>query len=257
MLLCRREFLKISTGTLFLTPIITQFLLANDPPPFPLQGDSHKELGTKLQNLSGTIFVPFVIRGEKNSCKVALTYDDGPTPGVTDVILDQLAAHNSHATFFVIGRRVQLFPDLARRIVREGHEIANHSFTHPNLSKLPSSKVFKEIEMTQKTIEDICGVTPKYFRPPYGAFRVSQGEITRNLDLQVILWSLDPEDWRLPGITTIANRIVTNTSAGEIILCHDLHTQTALASQLFIPRISENYTLVSLSGLLRSSRTKL
>ena len=250
MLLPRRKFLKLAAVTAGL-PTFSQILCAQQTTPAPPRGDSILGLLSDSSTTPLKIRLPFVMRGSKDSSKVALTYDDGPTPGVTDVILEQLSSSHAKATFFVIGQRARAHPALARRIVEEGHEIANHSYTHPDLAKLPDVVVSREIQDTQRTIEDICGVTPRYFRPPYGSFRATQGAIARACRLQVIIWSIDPQDWRKPGAATIAARVTSPTAPGDIILCHDLHSQTAAASRLFIPRLAENFSLVSLSSLLR------
>lgn len=213
----------------------------------PERGDSIDGLVT---GGSGGVRLPFVMRGARDTSRVALTYDDGPTPSVTEAILDTLAATRARATFFVIGQRVKAYPNLARRIIAEGHEIANHSYTHPDLGKMSDAAVRSELERTQKVIEDVCGVTPKYFRPPYGSFRSTQGAIARALKLQVIIWSVDPQDWRKPGANVIASRITGSSSGGDIILCHDLHPQTATASSSFVPVITGRFTLVPLAGLL-------
>lgn len=205
-----------------------------------------------FQTGANRISLPFVMRGARDSNRIALTYDDGPTPGVTDVILDLLYNQRSKATFFVIGQRVRTNPGLARRIVAEGHEIANHSYNHPDLAKLDEATVRSELERTQKIIEDTCGVTPKYFRPPYGSFRAAQGTIARALKLQVIIWSVDPQDWRQPGVNVIVSRVTSSSTGGDIVLCHDLHQQTAAASANFIPAMARKFELVQLSSLIKS-----
>lgn len=255
MTLSRRAFLKMVSACLA-APSLSQTLSARAQLTPPERGDTLVTFASDDFNTNPiNIRIPFVVRGAKNTGKIALTYDDGPTPGVTDFILEQLAAHRSKATFFVIGQRVRAFPKLAQTIVEQGHEIANHSYTHPDLSKLQDGAVANEIEKTQKTIEDICGVTPHYFRPPYGAFRATQGALARAQHVQVIIWSIDPQDWRRPGAEIISQRITAPSSGGDIILCHDLHFQTAAASRIFIPHLAKNFSLVTLSNLLRGQHS--
>ncbi len=213
----------------------------------PLRGDSIDSLLTKL---GSGIRLPFVMRGARDTYRLALTFDDGPTPGVTDRILDILASSGAKATFFMIGQRVKANPQLARRVRNEGHELANHSYTHPDLAKLSDIIVRSELEKTQKVIEDICGVSPRYFRPPYGSFRSTQGTIAREFSLQVIIWSVDPQDWRKPGAQVIASRITSASTGGDIVLCHDLHPETAAATKIFTPVISGKFQLVTLGNLL-------
>jgi peptidoglycan/xylan/chitin deacetylase (PgdA/CDA1 family) len=161
--------------------------------------------------------------------EIALTFDDGPTPGVTDRILDELKARGAHATFFMIGQRIAAAPDLARRVVAEGHEVANHTFTHPKLGELPSARAEEEIQKTQDVIHEILGLQPAWFRPPYGSFRPDQGPLVHNRGMRIAGGSVDPRDWSQPGEELIIGAIAGDARAGSIVICHDMHAQTANA----------------------------
>lgn len=169
----------------------------------------------------------FINSGPGFGNRLALTFDDGPTPGITERVLDQLARRNLHATFFLIGAKVDVSPRLARKIVEEGHDVANHSFTHPRLAGMSDAAVLQQLTRTQESITRACGVTPAWFRPPYGAFRRDQGPLAAQLGLGVAYWSVDPKDWSQPGSSAITQRVLSAAQPGSIILLHDLHTQTA------------------------------
>jgi peptidoglycan/xylan/chitin deacetylase (PgdA/CDA1 family) len=193
----------------------------------------------------------FIYRGPGLGRRIALTFDDGPNPGVTDRVLEELKKRSLQATFFMIGRRVVACPDLARQVKAEGHEIANHSFTHPKLSALPPEKVAWELESCQGAVEEITGITPIWFRPPYGAFRKNQGFMAVEKKLGVAYWTVDPRDWARPGIKKITQTILTQTKPGCIVLMHDLHRQTAEAVGGVLDGLLEKgFEFTSLSGFL-------
>lgn len=158
---------------------------------------------------------------------IAITFDDGPHPQNTPRLLDILASRNVKATFYVIGRSVDLHPEVLRRTVAEGHEIGNHSHTHRLLSKLSNEEVRQEMQRCQDAVGRAAGVRPRTMRPPYGGLLQSQRELVLNeFGYPTILWSVDPLDWKRPGPSVVASRILTGTSAGGIVLAHDLHSQT-------------------------------
>jgi peptidoglycan/xylan/chitin deacetylase (PgdA/CDA1 family) len=197
------------------------------------------------------VSLPFLIRGSRETKKVAFTFDDGPTPGVTEMVLDALKKHNIKATFFMIGQRVKERPDMARRVRDEGHELANHSYTHPALGKLGADRVKSELNRCQEVIHEATGVTPTWFRPPYGSFRQSQGPLAVAERLNVVIWSVDPRDWSRPGVGAIQNRVIQGTGNGDIILCHDLHKQTGQAADAMIAGVLQRgFEPVKLGDLL-------
>ncbi|MFM2197904.1 MAG: hypothetical protein RLZZ505_1336 [Verrucomicrobiota bacterium] len=158
---------------------------------------------------------------------IAITFDDGPHPQNTPRLLDILAARNVKATFYVIGRSVDLHPGVLRRTVAEGHEIGNHSHTHRLLSKLGESEVRQEMQRCQDAVGRAAGVRMRTMRPPYGGLLQSQRELVhREFGYPTILWSVDPLDWKRPGPSVITSRILSGTTAGGIVLAHDLHSQT-------------------------------
>jgi len=171
--------------------------------------------------------IEFITHGPPDGNRIALTFDDGPTPGVTDRILDELQKRKLHATFFMIGERIAAAPELARRVLAEGHEIGNHTCTHPNLTKLPDAQVEAEIEKTQDIMAGVLRQRAKWFRPPYGALRQNQAGMPANRGLRIVLWNVDPADWSQPGEDKITGTVLAETKPGSIVICHDLHAQTA------------------------------
>jgi peptidoglycan/xylan/chitin deacetylase (PgdA/CDA1 family) len=161
---------------------------------------------------------------------VAISFDDGPHPELTPKLLDILKARNIRATFYVIGRNVEAYPEIARRIVAEGHEIANHTWSHPSLTKIGAAGVAREIKRTTEVIQRVTGVTPTTMRPPYGATNASiNRRMNEEFGLRVAMWSVDPQDWKYRNAQRVANHLATQTKAGDILLAHDIHPSTIAA----------------------------
>ena len=161
--------------------------------------------------------------------KIVLTFDDGPDPKYTPQILDILKAAGVKATFFLVGSRAELYPDLVRRIVREGHEVGNHTYTHPNVGLIADSQVKVELNATQRLIEAICGRSTTLFRPPYNAdSNPNKAEeiqpllIAQDLGYWIALEDVDTEDWSRPGVSAILERVRNGRmEGGNIVLMHD------------------------------------
>lgn len=183
---------------------------------------------------------------------VAITFDDGPHPSNTPRLLDMLRARNIRATFYVIGRNVDLYPAVVRRTVAEGHEIGNHSYTHPVLSKLSDAGVRSELTKCRDAIARAAGVQPRTMRPPYGALLQRQREwMHAELRYPTILWSVDPLDWKRPGPSVVASRILASSTPGAIILAHDLHAGTVDAMPATLDGLlRKGYKFVTVSQLI-------
>jgi peptidoglycan-N-acetylglucosamine deacetylase len=189
---------------------------------------------------------------------IAMTFDDGPSAENTPRLLEMLKQRNIKATFFLIGQNAAANPDLVRRILAEGHEIGNHSWTHPQLSKLSDDRVTTEITKTQDAIKDASGYTPTLLRPPYGAITARQREwIENQFGLNIILWSVDPLDWKRPGASVITQRILSQVRPGAIILSHDIHKQTIDAMPATLDGlISKGYKFVTVTQLIAMNQPK-
>jgi peptidoglycan/xylan/chitin deacetylase (PgdA/CDA1 family) len=193
----------------------------------------------------------FVNSGPGFGHRIALTYDDGPTPGVTDLILKDLAKRNLHATFFMIGRKAAEYKSLAAEVAAAGHELANHTWSHPRLDRLSDAGVHAELQKCQDILAEISGKAPVWFRPPYGAFRKKQGCIPKSKDLGVTYWSVDPRDWARPGAARVIHTIDREVFPGAIILLHDLHPQTAQATPDVLDCLrGAAYNFATISGFL-------
>lgn len=167
---------------------------------------------------------------QTNRSVVALTFDDGPHPTHTPVLLDILAQYRVRATFYVIGQLVRRYPEIMRRMVAEGHEVGNHTWTHPTLSQLGDGSVLREIDRTQEIIWQTVGAQPTTMRPPYGSFSPRQSRMLHSQrNLPTVIWSVDPQDWRRPGPSVVADRMVRGARPGAVILAHDIHAPTVRA----------------------------
>jgi peptidoglycan/xylan/chitin deacetylase (PgdA/CDA1 family) len=189
---------------------------------------------------------------------IAMTFDDGPSAENTPRLLDMLKQRGIKATFFLIGENAAEHPEIVKRIREEGHEIGNHSWTHPQLSKLSDERVADEIVKTQNAIHEASGYTPTLLRPPYGAITPRQREwIESHFGLNVILWSVDPLDWKRPGASVIEQRILSGTEPGAIVLSHDIHKQTVDAMPATLDAlIKKGYKFVTVSQLIAMNHPK-
>jgi len=183
---------------------------------------------------------------------VALTFDDGPHGVLTPKLLDILRDAHVRATFFVLGSNVSAYPDIARRIVAEGHEIASHSWSHPSLTKVSAGRFEHEIRDTTDIIERTTGQRVTMMRPPYGALnhRVTKA-LLEDYQLDVILWDVDPLDWRRPGSDAITRRLVSGAHPGAILLAHDIHPGTIAAIPATIAQLkAKGFSFATVSELL-------
>ena len=161
-----------------------------------------------------------VWRGPKDLRAVALTFDDGPAPD-TAAVLDTLQTHGVKATFFMVGRQVEQFPALARRVAAEGHEIGNHSYSHPIYLYCGASETKRQLEQTQEIIAATTGTRPRLARPPCGVRAPAYFAAARALGLQTAQWSVAGFDWQRRGADEIARAVLRRAQAGDIILLHD------------------------------------
>src|ERR1700682_1382004 len=183
---------------------------------------------------------------------IAMTFDDGPSATLTPKLLDILAAHHIKATFFVIGENVAQHPEVVARAAREGHEIGNHSWSHPNFGKMSDDAVRRELRQTDDAIKSATGTGPTLMRPPYGSLTARQKRwIHDEFGYQIILWDVDPLDWKRPGPAVVCNRILKETRPGSIVLCHDIHPGTIEAMPATFDQLDrKGFKSVTVSELL-------
>ena len=183
---------------------------------------------------------------------IAMTFDDGPHATLTPKLLDLLAARHIKVTFFVLGECIEQHPEVLQRAAREGHEIGNHSWSHPQLNKMSDEAVRSQLRRTDDAIKAATGKRPTLFRPPYGAITARQKKwIHDEFGYEIIMWDVDPLDWKDPGPTTVANRILKETRAGSIVLSHDIHRGTVEAMPSTLAQLqAKNFKFVTVSELI-------
>ena len=158
--------------------------------------------------------------GNGNNNSVALTFDDGPSPD-TLKILDALRTANVKATFFLIGENVEIYPAITEKIVKMGHEVGNHSYSHPIFLFSTPNKTRRELEKSQKIIKKVTGIEPKFARPPCGVRSGAYFAVTQELGLQTIQWSDTGFDWKKISAKQIAQNVLKTVQSDSIILLHD------------------------------------
>ncbi|MFJ7934900.1 polysaccharide deacetylase family protein [Sporosarcina sp. NPDC096371] len=179
--------------------------------------------------------------------KVALTFDDGPDPKSTMQILETLEKYNAKATFFMLGSRVEYYPEIAKHVKDAGHELGNHTWNHPDLTKADGEKIRNEINRTSSMIEEVTGTKATAFRPPYGAVNQT---VRSQTDLPVVLWDVDTLDWKHRDPIKLLENVKNATKDGSIILMHDIHQSTADGLDAVLAYLqSEGYTFVTVSEM--------
>lgn len=180
---------------------------------------------------------------------LALTFDDGPD-GNTHALLDTLDKYEASATFFVLGQKVAGGVGVLQRMVRDGHEIGNHSWSHPDLRKLTPQQVTSQIADTQAAIKDATGATPLQMRPPYGAISPVVQQVVVSQGLNLAMWSVDTNDWRDRDPEVLYHRIMSTAHDRGIILLHDIHFASVQAVIRAIPDLKrQGFQLVTVSRL--------
>lgn len=214
----------------------------------PVPRNPDMSLGSDFSKDVGVTFTRVLVSGNY----IAMTFDDGPHPQHTPRLLDMLRARNIKATFYVIGRSVDLYPQIVRRTVAEGHEIGNHTHTHRLLSKLSDDEVRSELSRCRDAVGRAAGVQPRTMRPPYGGLLPRQRQMVHaEFGYPTMLWSVDPLDWKRPGPSVVTSRILSGTSSGAIVLAHDLHGQTVDAMPAtFDGLLRRGFKFVTVSQLL-------
>ncbi len=181
---------------------------------------------------------------------IALTFDDGPGP-YTAQLLDILDQHGAKATFFLIGSKVSAQADVLRRIHVRGHQLGNHSWSHPELPKLPVDQIAGEIDRTNEAIKQATGIKPTVMRPPYGAVNSAVLEQLRLRGMSSILWSVDTRDWADRNSDIVCSRAVAGAHPGAVILMHDIHQTSVNAVPCILSALKQQgYSFVTVQGLI-------
>ena len=186
--------------------------------------------------------------------KIALTFDDGPHPKNTPLILDILASYGIHATFFEIGQNTEYYPEVSKRVLEEGHEIGNHTFSHPRINKTEKSALSREMTNCEQTFNRILNYRTNLFRPPEGVVDSDVKALAESMGYKLVLWSVDTRDWAGTSAESIVSGVLQSVSSGDIILMHDYTSKnchTVEALKVLIPRLLEmGYTFVTVSELI-------
>lgn len=196
----------------------------------------------------------YYTRCEVDQPIIAITFDDGPHPEFTPRLLDTLKERQIHATFYMVGRNVTAYPKIVKRMVDEGHEVANHSWSHPSLSGMGTESVRSQLKRTHEAIVKACGVAPLTYRPPYGAIRLQQrGAIQVEFGYPTIIWDVDPLDWKTPrSVKRVHDQVLSQTRNGSIVLLHDIHQTTVDAMPATLDALMERgYKMVTVTQLLQ------
>jgi peptidoglycan/xylan/chitin deacetylase (PgdA/CDA1 family) len=198
--------------------------------------------------------VDIYYKNENEYMKIALTFDDGPHPRYTSQILDLLDSYGIKATFFVVGVNAENYPNALSEVIKRGHEIGNHTYTHPHVSCLNTDTLTAEVENCESMIYGLTDYKTKLFRPPEGMIDTDVREVLRSLDYKVIMWDIDTRDWAHESPEKIAENVISNISSGDIILMHDYiayESPTVEALNLFVPVLLEKgYKFVVISELI-------
>jgi peptidoglycan-N-acetylglucosamine deacetylase len=198
-------------------------------------------------------------RGAK---QLALTYDDGPNTLHTQRLLEVLAKHGVHATFFMIGRFVRELPEIAREVAAAGHVIGNHTFTHPLLIFENAAQTRDQLQTCESALDEVVGAHSNLFRPPYGGRRPSTLRIARGLGLQPILWNITGFDWDAPSAEYIENKVSRHVDGGNVVLLHDGshrgvgadRSRTVIATDRLLARYkSEGYEFVTIPQMMENA----
>ena len=202
---------------------------------------------------------------QRGSKQIALTYDDGPNGPHTLRLLEVLAKHNARATFFLIGRYVRQQPDIVRQLIRAGHVIGNHTFTHPLLIFKTSRQIEEELMECQRALADAGSLEANLFRPPFGARRPAVLRVARERGLEPVMWSVTGYDWNAPPADQIEHKVSSRIRGGDVVLLHDGghrafgadRAQTVIATDRLLSRHkSEGYEFVTISEMMSRSTRK-
>ncbi|MEV4654770.1 polysaccharide deacetylase family protein [Micromonospora sp. NPDC049301] len=209
-----------------LTPAAAPQPVESTTPPTPKPSPSPRLTRTKppkptLRPLPAKL--PAGLRRSTGVRPVALTFDDGPSPAWTPKVLDQLRAARVTATFCVVGQEAQRHPELVRRIVREGHQLCNHSWRHDlDLGRRPVAEIRADLARTNKAIQTaVPGAPVPFYRQPGGRWTPEVLAVAKDLGMRPLHWNVDPQDWDKPTAATIAKRIHSAARPGAVVLLHD------------------------------------
>lgn len=193
-------------------------------------------------------------RNSAKSGKIALTFDDGPHPRYTEEILNILEEYGIRATFFIIGINAETYPEHLKMIVNSGCEVGNHTYSHARINKMDRVAIQREITQCEETVLRLTGARPCLFRPPEGVMSDALGAVVKEMQYNIVLWSIDTLDWAMNPSEVICQTVTEHLKGGDIILMHDYVSggnTTCKALKKMIPLLlSKGYEFVTVSELI-------
>ncbi len=193
----------------------------------------------------------------KNRKLIAITFDDGPSKH-TKRLLDALKKYEARSTFFVLGSCASLYPEYLVRMKNEGHEIANHSYIHPDLSRMSWGNVLGQIDSCDSVIRNATGLETTLLRPPYGAYNATVKNICRQKNMSIIMWDIDTRDWQYKDRAYVKRYLIMHAREGSIVLLHDLHSTSVDGFIDALPTLVEKgYHLVTVTELMKHYKKDL
>ena len=195
-------------------------------------------------------FLVLPVRAAYGSRYVALTFDDGPSGKYTRQLLDGLYDRGARATFLLCGYRIQDYPDIAQRILDEGHEIGYHGYSHDSMKTMSRRKIAQELMDTQALLPEGC--RPVFLRPPGGFSSDAVKQVAQARGLAILHWSVDPKDWEIHNEQAIEKAVLEQVKDGDIILLHDMTTESVEAALDIVDALlKQDYEFVTVSELAR------
>lgn len=189
---------------------------------------------------------------------LALTFDDGPSGAATEYLLEGLRQRQVQVTFFLCGYRMEQYPALVSQIAADGHELAIHGSTHAYLHRMAQPDILNELLDTSGLISELSGVSAQLFRPPGGLYSDAVLAAAQEADLAVVLWSVDPHDWRDRSADVVASRVLKQVKSCDIVLLHDLYRSSADAAFRIIDTLTaQGWEFVTVSELAAIEGTPL
>ncbi len=205
------------------------------------------------------------VSGARGSKQIALTYDDGPNDPHTLRLMEVLARQDVRATFFLIGRYVQQRPDIVQQLMKAGHVLGNHTFTHPHLIVSSAVETRNQLEACQRAVQEATGEAPHLFRPPFGGRRPETLRIACALGMEPVMWNVTSWDWKMSPAEKIVRTCRRQIRGGDILLMHDGshvamgadRSQTVLATERLIEcNKQEGYEFVTVPEMARATASR-
>ena len=179
--------------------------------------------------------------------KIAITFDDGPSPLYTEKLLDGLKERGVKASFFLIGKSAEQYPELVKRMAQEEHVIGNHTYSHVQLSACSYEEAVEEIRKENEILFGLTGKVPVYIRPPFGSYT---SKLEEKFPMEKVLWTIDPEDWKVRNTQTIVRHVISHAKDGGIILLHDQYATSVEAAFQIIDQLkAEGWEFVTVEEL--------